>query len=247
MPKEIQLLLNKALRVKSSEMKKAASSCRLPDATGMRRFRFLFAGRAARNHPRRGKRPHLYRVLSERFFPLTFLVRNFLILQREPAWKRLPLRTQKARFLILVDERCRFFNEVKEWLTQFGGGSLKIQPEQFLLLENDSPGAYCTHCGGCCELRSGLPDFPPESIIPEHWKEMFGHGLGSDHRFCPFLWEFKRTGLSFCSIHPFRSNPCRTFELEECEYLRNDPDFLSISTQGYTLRACRKLFHLLYG
>jgi hypothetical protein len=247
MPKEIQLLLKKTLRVKSGKMNKAESNCRLPSPTGMRRFRFPFIGRATRNHPGRGSRPHLYRALSERFFPLTFLIRNLLILQREPAWKRLPLRTQKVRVLKLVDERCRFFDEVKEWLTQWRGRSWKIQPEQFLLLEDDSSGAYCTHCGGCCELRSGLPDFPPESIIPEHWKAVFGNGLGKDHRFCPFLWEFKRTGLSFCSIHPFRSNPCRTFEQEECEYLRNDPDFLSISTQKRTLRAYRKLFHLLYG
>lgn len=194
-----------------------------------------------------GTRGLLRKMLSHPFFPMTFLIRNVVILEREPGWGRLSPRAQNARILKLVKDRCLFFKEVLDWLSQRKECS-KLEPEKFLVKgHNDSPSAYCTHCGGCCELRSGLPDFPPESPIPDRWKEIFGSGLGKNSRFCPFLWEFKRSGLSFCSIHPFRSYPCRVYEQEECEFLQNDPDYLENCNPLRFRRACDRLFHLIDG
>jgi len=86
----------------------------------------------------------------------------------------------------------------------------------------DRQSDYCSHCGGCCEIASGFPDFPLESALPLRWQRLFGDGLGKGHRVCAFLWELNASGMSLCAIHPWRSNPCRIFEEAECAYFMKD-------------------------
>lgn len=74
-----------------------------------------------------------------------------------------------------------------------------------------------------------MPDFPHPGELPAEWEGLFANGLGRGHRFCPFLWEDNGTGGSLCSIYPFRSNPCRLFGLEECDFFwkTSEPDDVS--------------------
>ncbi len=86
-----------------------------------------------------------------------------------------------------------------------------------------APG-YCNKCGLCCEVSSGMADFPIPEGVPARWREIFANGLGRGHRFCPFLWEDNGSGGSLCSIYPYRSNPCRLFDQEECEFFWKSPE-----------------------
>ncbi len=188
--------------------------------------------------------------MGDPLFPITFLVRNFMVLSREPAWKALPLRTRRVRALDMVYERSRVFLEVREWMDAHRKvfpeiGIERFRREELAVLAR--PASYCDHCGGCCELRSGLPDFPAESPIPDSWKSFFGNGLGRDHRFCAFLWEVRGSGISFCSIHPFRSYPCRVFEQEECDYFKKDEDYVSLSGRNLLKSAYLSFFRLIGG
>ena len=154
-----------------------------------------------------------------------------------------------VHLLRMVRDRCRIFLEVKTWTKRREDPAHQARRRmlnRFLGNRSLPDASYCTHCGGCCELRSGLPDFPPDAPIPSGWRELFGNNLGRRHRFCPFLWEVEGTGQSFCAIHHYRPNPCRAFEEEECEYLRRDSDFLGFSPGAARLRAaCRRLLRLL--
>lgn len=181
------------------------------------------------------------RAVADPLFPLTYFIRNVMVLMREKTWRRAHTRRRlRVWVLHLFKERCDFFLEVRMWrektqglecLLDFYGSADPALPSE----------GYCTHCGGCCELLSGFPDFPKESIIPMHWKRIFGDGLGRGHRFCPFLWEVGGKAQSVCAIHPWRSRPCRTFGDEECDFVLNDLDFLSLSGREPFRRAFRTL------
>ena len=165
-------------------------------------------------------------------FPMTFLLRNFLTLQNEPGWRRLSTRLKRIHAFRLLAQRCSFFLEVKAWLQRRG-----IDPARIAEAAEESGGAgedcgYCDHCGGCCEIAGGFCDFPPGVELKSGWIELFAEGLGSFHRFCPFLWESNGKGLSLCSIHAWRPNPCRIFAAEECLFLKADVDFRQLQHQS---------------
>lgn len=51
----------------------------------------------------------------------------------------------------------------------------------------------------------------------------------------------------FCSIYPWRPNPCRIFDHEECAVVKNDPDFVSSCRPQELLETCQWLSRLLNG
>ena len=166
--------------------------------------------------------PRVFFALKNRSFPLSFFVRNMLATQREPGWRHLSPRIWRAHLRRMLEERSRIFLEVCRWKSdkqqREGGQRLALLPS----LETLEGSGYCSHCGGCCEIASGFPDFPSETALPLRWQHIFGDGLGKGHRFCAFLWEHNASGLSVCAVHPWRSNPCRAFEEDECAYFMMD-------------------------
>ena len=160
------------------------------------------------------------RAMRDPLFPWTFLRRNLAALARESAWQHLSPRTRRACQRRLCLERGRFFLELRSALER---RNLWVAAAD-LPAQNAPAGPgpqYCNHCGECCEIASGLAEFPREAEIPARWQRLFGQGLGRWHRFCPFLLEIRRTGRSLCAIHPWRPLPCRRFEAEECTFLKS--------------------------
>lgn len=174
-------------------------------------------------------------------FPLYYVLRNLNWLEQEKWWKELPLRSRRSRAARLIFERISFFNEVKIWQRKRNG-----------LPIGESGGShkapnYCNRCGLCCEVASGMPDFPCSCELPEKWRIVFANGLGRGHRFCPFLWEDRNSGGSRCSIYPWRSNPCRLFEVEECDFFWKNPEPIRISSERNLLLMGRWLANLING
>jgi hypothetical protein len=180
--------------------------------------------RLIRSNPHRASRRLILRALSSRFFPTRFLARNLEILTAEPGWQRLPARLRTASILRLLLERSRFFLEVKAWREARGPlpAASPIPTEPVIASQGLDMASYCDHCGTCCEIASGLPEFPDAVSIPSRWQHIFGQGLGRWHRFCPFLWEDRSAGHSLCAIHPWRPLACRAFEQDECYFLKGD-------------------------
>ena len=179
-------------------------------------------------------------ALNDSLFPLTFLVRNVMSLQKEARWRTMPGPERRSALLRVVQERCCIFNEVKVWL-HLKGKLPQPDAEFFAGVHN----GYCTHCGGCCEIASGLEDFPEKSEIPCSWRRLFGTGLGANHRFCPFLWELNGKALSLCAIHQWRPRPCRLFAEQECRNLMQDRDFTTLLDRSRLAETCRKVTHLI--
>ncbi|MEM5790079.1 MAG: YkgJ family cysteine cluster protein [Syntrophobacteraceae bacterium] len=185
----------------------------------------------------------MLRKLCDPEFPLYYLLRNLNWLQRETWWKELSPRSRRVRAAKLLQERLIFFIEVKKWkgrCSPFPAPSVKSDGGTGV------PG-YCNKCGLCCEVASGMPDFPRDSTLPQRWRAIFGNGLGQGHRFCPFLWEDNGSGGSLCSIYPWRSNPCRLFESEECDFFWNNPEPVEISSEKNLLLMRRWLANLING
>ncbi len=159
-------------------------------------------------------------------FPLYYVLRNLGWLNRERWWKALSLRAKRANAFRIVRERIAIFYEVKNWRKNQNAG----RTPSLNTGDMNAPG-YCNKCGLCCEVASGMPDFPAPEALPGRWREVFANGLGRGHRFCPFLWEDNGSGGGLCSIYPLRSNPCRLFGLEECDFFWKspEPDYLSSS------------------
>ncbi|MFP5212787.1 MAG: hypothetical protein ACLGPL_05355 [Acidobacteriota bacterium] len=184
-------------------------------------------------------------ALSDPLFPVTYFIRNTTVLMAEPGWAQLEPLAQADTLLDLLWERSRIFLEVREWLTGHEEGRQVITSCRENLEKPYHPIGYCNHCGGCCEIASGMPDFPSDSVVPDRWRMIFGMGLGRGHRFCAFLWENGRVGGSLCSIHPWRSKPCRIFEQEECDFFKEDPNFGNLLNEHALMDACHRLVHLI--
>lgn len=197
---------------------------------------------------RPGRHPApMHKAPHHPMFPLTFLLRNVMILETEAHWQGMPPHQKRAALLSIVAERCGAFSEVHEWLDLHGKlPAINVDPpDAFHVLPYDT--GHCTHCGGCCEIASGLADFPAGTEIPPAWKRLFADGLGANHRFCAFLWEANGQGLSICSIHEWRPNPCRTFAVDECRNLMEDVDFYTLLDPSRLIETCRRLCILLNG
>lgn len=195
-----------------------------------------------RKYLKSGARRNIRKEIRDPNFPMTFFLRNLSRLKLEKVWSHRPLRIQGADTMRLLGERCEILSEVRVRMRESNPRN-GAKPEDIVRV----PAGYCDHCGFCCEIASGLPDFPPESCLPETWRRIFGQGLGRGHRFCAFLWEVKRSGKSLCSVHPWRSRPCRVFEEEECAYMKEDPGFLSSAHRGRLVKTLRWLMRLLDG
>ncbi len=179
-----------------------------------------FAGQA---YPRRNDRQVVHKALTDPLFPRTFFIRNILTLEQESSWKRCPHRLQRAMLLRMLLQRSVFFLQVKRWLQTHEIGLPATAGDLSAADSAPREGGYCSHCGQCCEIASGLAQFPAPEQLPQRWREVFGTGLGPHHRFCAFLWEAAGTGRSLCAIHRWRPLPCRLFEREECDYLEQHP------------------------
>jgi Fe-S-cluster containining protein len=157
-------------------------------------------------------------------FPLYYVLRNLGWLKREKWWTTLSPRARRTHALRMVRERIAIFNEVKNWRKNQESAKMPT----LKVAGMNAPG-YCNKCGLCCEVASGMPDFPAPGVLPGLWREIFASGLGQGHRFCPFLWEDNGSGGGLCSIYPLRSNPCRLFEFEECDFFWKSPEPAELS------------------
>lgn len=188
---------------------------------------------------------NLQRLICKSPFPLSFLLRNFRVLRQETSWKGLPHRLRRALLLDVVYGRWHFFLEIMRWKHEKNHGKVGNFGSTGSLSASTGIQEYCNHCGACCEFASGMPDFHSTEGIPAHWQKVFGEGLGRGHRFCPFLWENRASHGSLCSIHLWRPAPCRSFEAEECEYLKEEPGFTEPTFDRNLSMARRWLIHLI--
>ncbi len=195
-----------------------------------------------RRHKRNGTLRRLRRGIRDPNFPMTFFLRNLSRLRMEPAWSHRSNRRQGADAVRMLAERCTILDEVRVLMRE-SSPQEGTKPGDIVRM----PAGYCDHCGFCCEIASGLPEFPPDSLLPPSWRRIFGSGLGQGHRFCAFLWEHRRSGRSFCSVHPWRSSACRVFEEEECAYMKEDPGFKASAERGRLVKTLRWLMRLLNG
>lgn len=164
------------------------------------------------------KDPLLYRFAMNPYFPLTFWILNVLELEkrgvfvgRSPRWVR--------SFL---------YRHLHTRLSCFVTVYKRLYPVSILsvtrgLCIDRIGGGYCNHCGQCCFFYGGLGNFPEPWPFPDRWKRFFTEGLGRHHLFCAFLWEWRRSGKSFCSIYPWRPIVCDIFGEEECRYYLQAP------------------------
>jgi hypothetical protein len=202
--------------------------------------------KAARKTGRTKRLSHrVFCALKKPHFPLSFFIRNMLALQEEHAWRCVAPRIWKRHLYRMLEERSRIFLEVSNWRLQKMGKEGSPPQATPPSLESLEQSGYCSHCGGCCEIASGFPDFPRETAIPPLWQRIFGDGLGKGHRFCAFLWEINASGRSICAIHPWRSLPCRAFEEAECTYFKNDLKAHPLFVQEDFSMACRRLSRLI--
>ncbi|MGC9195551.1 MAG: YkgJ family cysteine cluster protein [Syntrophobacteraceae bacterium] len=177
------------------------------------------------------------KVLCQPGFPLYYMLRNLGWLRSEPWWASLSLRAKRVTAIRMLAQRGALFKEVKKWRQN-------NKSEQIETLDAaDNPGVpdYCNKCGLCCEVASGMADFPFPERMPPGWKLLFADGLGRGHRFCPFLWEDNCSGGGLCSIYPLRSNPCRLFGVDECDFFWKSKEPLELSSRPKILKKTRWL------
>ncbi len=188
------------------------------------------------------------KTICAKGFPLYYVLRNLGWLRLEQWWTDLSPRARRIHALRIVSERTAIFNEVKNHRGKLNGKALIPLPNHSEIsatpFDVTAPG-YCNKCGLCCEVASGMPDFPAPGALPKPWREFFANGLGRGHRFCPFLWEDNGSGGSLCSIYPVRSNPCRLFGLEECEFFWKSPEPDDLSNARKILLVGRWLVKLV--
>lgn len=171
-----------------------------------------------------------YQWMRQDHFPIHFFIRNLAYLERE-AWFARKSPASRARWAtVLFKERAQCLRDVRRLIAPHQGeASWKRERPRMSGDVHGAESSYCDHCGGCCEIASGLPEFPGESQLPRSWRVCFGEGLGVGHRFCAFMWEGDRSGTSLCAIHPWRAGPCRVFEADDCELFKQDIDFIAFS------------------
>ncbi len=189
------------------------------------------------------------RVLRHPLFPLYFLERNLDVLASENGFRHGPRRGMAARFAAVVFERIGWFEELLGKERNPADNAAPGVAPALRGLDNGPDRSriesYCDHCGLCCEICSGFPDFPDPHNPPDAWRFIFGQGLGDGHRFCPFLLHDRRGGRSFCAIHTYRPNPCRIFEEDECRTVKNELQDELRRTHGRPRRFSAKIGRLL--
>ncbi|MCX7823713.1 MAG: hypothetical protein N2260_09780 [Syntrophobacterales bacterium] len=161
---------------------------------------------------------HIRRFIMNPYFPLTFWVLNILELEgrgifdhRSPLWIR--------GFL---------YHHLKVRLSCFAAIYRRLHPVLISSITknfsiNEIGNGYCDHCGQCCFFFGGLGEFPEPWPFPNRWKRFFTDGLGRHHLFCAFLWEWRHSGKSICSIYKWRPLVCDLFGEDECRYYLEAP------------------------
>lgn len=188
----------------------------------------------------RGRR----RILRHPCFPLTFLARNLALLVREDRTP-VPVRLKKAYLAGVVCQRAGWFAHLMKELNGRTGDAQGTPSGAPSGREREDIESYCDHCGLCCEIAGGYPDFAGNPPLPEVWQKLFRDGLGPGHRFCPFLLEDRTRGRSGCAVHPRRPNPCRIFEADECRALKDDVEAERASDRALRPMARRAVSRLL--
>jgi hypothetical protein len=201
----------------------------------------LIPAKRRRTIRRAATRTQIYRWMRTPHFPILFFIRNLAYLEREKWFAQKSPASKGVWAARLFLERVQCFRAVRRLIAARRGETAWEKPETRTACDLPHPEVdYCDHCGGCCEIASGLAEFPMESQLPKPWRECFDRGLGPGHRFCAFMWEAEQSGKSLCAIHPWRANPCRVFEADDCEIFKQDMDFIVFSKSG-RLKVLRRL------
>ena len=174
----------------------------------------------------------LAKALTDPYLPLTMLLKlNVVEFVREPRFGDLTY-THLARIMSEhLMKRAEIFLSIRGDLRRFNkygqlsNMRLTGSPQESL------PGeGWCNYCGGCCEIRGGLPEFSGPFSPPDHWFFYF-RGDSIDHqRFCPFLFEYFASAKYFCAIYKVKPKGCWEFDREECQFLKED-----VSKEGAAL------------
>ena len=164
------------------------------------------------------------RALADPYFPLSKLRKlNAEEFVTEPGFVNLSqecLTGMVAKHLLQWAEIFLAIKEELGWLSAKGqvssmrlpGTPREVFPET----------GWCEHCGGCCEIRGGPPEFTTSFELPSSWQLYFRGDGCKWQRFCPFLCEYFATGRYFCSIYRIKPKCCWEFDREECEFLHYD-------------------------
>jgi hypothetical protein len=162
--------------------------------------------------------PSIRRFVFNQFFPLTFWLLNILELEERGVFENKPYGWVRSFIRRHLRTRISCFAVIYKRLFPL---------DMDKIVKGFSPdntgGGYCNHCGQCCFFFGGLGVFPEPWPFPIRWKRFFTDGLGRDHIFCAFLWEWHRSGKSLCAIYPWRPVVCDLFGEEECRYYLEAP------------------------
>jgi hypothetical protein len=164
------------------------------------------------------------RALADPYFPISKLRKlNAEEFATEPGFVNLSQESLTgivAEHLLKWAEIFLAIREELEWFNENGLVSamrLPVSPQEVF-----PKTGWCEHCGGCCEIRGGSPEFTATFELPGSWQLYFGGEGCRSQRFCPFLFEYFATDRYFCSIYQIKPKCCWEFDREECEFLQND-------------------------
>ena len=166
----------------------------------------------------------LVKALSDPYFPLTKLLKlNVEEFVREPWLKELSEEYLGRIAINHLLEWAKIFLSIRldlGRLNKYGQvSSMKLQGSA---KETIPTTTLCNHCGCCCEIRGGPPEFTCSIGLPSQWTVYFSvHGC-KYQRFCPFLFEYFASGRFFCSIYQIKAQCCWEFDREECDFLQKD-------------------------
>ena len=171
-----------------------------------------------------GDRQLLIEALTDPYFPLTKLEKlNVQELGKEPGLNDLSEESLARIAAEHLLEWAKIFQSIRLALRslnkdgQVSSMSLKGFPEETIPQTGS-----CNHCGCCCEIRGGPPEFTGSVEPPGEWLGYFRGDCTGFQRFCPFLFEYFAMGKFFCSIYLIKPKCCWEFDQEECDFLQKD-------------------------
>ena len=173
-------------------------------------------------HP--SERESVVRALADPYFPFSKLRK--LNIEEFTEEKDIVDLSAESTARIVVEhllEWAEIFLSIREDLERLHQkGLISITSQSGTSLEGLPNTGYCDHCGGCCEIRGGPPEFAASFELPGSWSFYFrGDGCKSQ-RFCPFLFEYFASSRFFCSIYLIKPKCCWEFGREECEFLQSE-------------------------
>ena len=170
------------------------------------------------------ERELLTRGLSDPYFPFSKLRKlNVEEFSKEPGFADLSGESLTRISAVHLLSWAEIFLSIRQDLKNLNGhGEIStmrlLDPPQEPLPET----IWCVYCGGCCEIRGGVPAFRGSLKPPSLWYVYF-RGDGCEYqRFCPFLFEYFATAKFLCAIYEIKPKCCWEFDREECEFLQKD-------------------------